>query len=340
VPTTPPDIPAPGPPRFDDAAGAWLLTRYADVLAALHHPLLTAGAAWGGTDLDRAVHLNFRSQSAAAAAGMLDERLSQMALLADGMAGTLPQDRPVDLAGELAQPWSLQLACSLSGPSGGAQRMAALSAGIFAAAAEPLDAALRARAEQSTLELAAMFSGPLAAFHLQAFIALSQTLPCFLANAWLALLHDPENAALLGGQPQLMPAAIEELLRHSGPARAQFRRATADVELGGAIIPGGSRVALMLAAANRDPQHFSRPDTLDFHRPAPRHLAFGDGRHACIGAPVVRAAAAAATAAFIRHFAGARLARPVEWRGGFAICAPASLFVSRQSPDPGSERAR
>lgn len=327
--TTPPDIPAPGPPRHDAAVEAWLLTRYADVLAALRHPLLTAGAARGGTDLDRAVHLNFRAQSTAAASGMLDERISRMAALAGSMAETLPQDRPVDLVSELAQPWSLQLACSLSCSDGGAQRMAALSADIFASAAEPLDAALQARAEQSTLELAATFSGPLAAFHLQAFIALSQTLPCFLANAWLALLHDPEQAALLHGEPQLMPAAIEELLRHSGPARAQFRRATGDVELGGATIPGGSRVALMLAAANRDPQHFSRPDILDFHRPAPRHLAFGEGRHSCIGAPVVRAAAAAATAAFIRHFAGARLARPVEWRGGFAICAPASLFVSR-----------
>jgi hypothetical protein len=159
--------------------------------------------------------------------------------------------------------------------------------------------------------LAGAFSGQLAAFRVQAFVALSQTLPCFLASAWLALLNDPERAEMLGTQPQLMPAAIEELLRHSGPSRAQFRLAAERVRLGGATIAKGDRIALMLKAANRDPEQFPEPDRLDFRRGLPRHLALGDGKHSCIGAALVRTAAAAATAGFIEYFAGARVEGPV-----------------------------
>jgi cytochrome P450 len=97
----------------------------------------------------------------------------------------------------------------------------------------------------------------------------------------------------------------------------------------GASIAKGDRVALMLAAANRDPEQFPEPDRLDFGRGLPRHLALGEGRHSCIGAALVRGAAAVATAAFIEYFAGARLEGTVEWRGGFAISGPASLRVSR-----------
>jgi cytochrome P450 len=126
-----------------------------------------------------------------------------------------------------------------------------------------------------------------------------------------------------------MPAAIEELLRHSGPSRAQFRIASEAVALGGVSMAKGDRIALMLAAANRDAEQFRDPDRLNFRRDSPRHLALGHGRHSCIGAAMVCAAAAAATAAFIESFAGGRLEGPVEWQGGFAICAPASLRVSR-----------
>jgi hypothetical protein len=164
---------------------------------------------------------------------------------------------------------------------------------------------------------------------LQAYVALTQTLPCFLANAWLALLRDPGSAEMLRLEPGLMPQAVEELLRHSGPSRAQFRRAEEDVELGGVRIGKGARVVLMLAAANRDPEQFTDPLSLDLRRSTSGHLAFGAGRHACIGAAIVRAASAAATAGFIEHFAGARVKGPAEWRGGFAIGGPAALRVER-----------
>jgi hypothetical protein len=85
----------------------------------------------------------------------------------------------------------------------------------------------------------------------------------------------------------------------------------------------------MLAAANRDPEQFPEPDRLEFRRGSPRHVALGDGKHACVGGTLVRAASAAATAGFIECFADAQVEGPVVWGGGFAICAPACLRVSR-----------
>jgi cytochrome P450 len=324
-----PEIPTPAEARFDSATEAWVLSRYADVMAALREPRLSASGAWGGAAFDRAGHMRFRAEATAAAAEMLGETLPSLEPLAREMAGALPGDRIVDLVSELAQPWADAVADQMLRPKGDPNRLAVLASGIFAAAAEPDGEELQTRGAQATVELAGAFSGPLAAFHLQAFVALTQTLPCFLANAWLALLEDPGSAEMLRLEPGLMPQAIEELLRHSGPSRAQFRRAEEDVRLGGASIRKGDRVVLKLAAANRDPEQFPDPLRLDFGRGSPRHLAFGAGWHACIGAAIVRAAAAAATAGFLDHFSGARLEAPVEWRGGFAIGGPASLRVSR-----------
>jgi hypothetical protein len=329
VNTTSSDIPIAAAARFDCDMEAWVLTRYADVLTALREPRLTASGARGGGETDLADHQSFRAQAAAAAGEMLRDGLASQEPLARSMASLLPRDRPVDLVSGLAKPWSVQIARHLACPTGNPERMTALAGDIFVAAGEPRNAALQARAEQSTRELASAFSGQLARFRVQAFVALSQTLPCFLANAWLALLHDPERAEMLRSEPALMPAAIEELLRHSGPSRAQFRLATDGVTLGEAAMAKGDRVALMLSAANRDPEQFPEPDRLDFRRGAIRHLALGEGKHSCIGARLIRAAAATATAAFIENFAGARLEGAVEWRGGFAIYAPASLRVSR-----------
>jgi cytochrome P450 len=263
---------------------------------------------------------------------MLENWLPRLEPEACNMARALPVNRPVDVVAEFARPWSLQIACSLTRTQGDTERMSTCAADIFEAAAEPGDEILQARADRSTQELAAAFSGALTGFYVQAFVALSQTLPCFLANAWLALLDDSESTAMLRAEPELIPQAIEELLRHSGPSRAIFRTASEDVALGGVTIAKGDRVALLLAAANRDPGQFSEPERLDFRR-GPGHLALGDGRHGCLGARLVRAASAAATAAFLERFAAARLDQPVDWRGGFAICAPASLLVSR-FPDP------
>ena len=296
----------------------WVVSRYADVVAALREPRLNASGARGGTEIDREHHRRFRADAAAATAEMLRVSLPGLAVAS--------HQGPVDLVSEVVRPWSAEVARELLQPRGDFARLASLAAEVFAAAAEPRDHALLACSEAATRELAMAFSGPLVAFHIQAFVALTQTLPGFLANAWLALLSDSERAELLRNEPELMPAAIEELLRHSGPSRAQFRRAVDAVTLNGVSIAAGDSVALMLADANRDPDQFPEPDKLDFRRGPIRHLAFGDGPHACIGAPLIRAAAAAATTEWVRIYAGARV-DGVEWRTGFAIRAPSVLQV-------------
>jgi hypothetical protein len=161
----------------------------------------------------------------------------------------------------------------------------------------------------------------------QTFVALSQTLPCLLANAWLALFRRSDQADRLRSQPELIPTAVDELLRRAGPARAIFRRALAETSIGRARVAPGDRVILMLAAANHDPAQFSEPDQLDVRRDASGHLAFGRGAHSCPGAPIIRMAVAVATNALLSMTSAVEPAGEIEWIGGFAIRAPASLPV-------------
>lgn len=108
------------------------------------------------------------------------------------------------------------------------------------------------------------------------------------ANGTLALLRHPEQLALLREQPELMPKAVEEVLRFDGPIKVLHRWVIEEIELGGRTIPPGDRVFLALAGANRDPEHFVDPDLIDVTRYPNRHVAFGRGIHACIGAQLAR----------------------------------------------------
>jgi cytochrome P450 len=167
----------------------------------------------------------------------------------------------------------------------------------------------------------------------QTYVAISQTLPCFLAGAWLELFRSPHEADRLRAQPELMPRAVDELLRHASPARAVFRRALAGLSIARANIAPGDRVVLMISAANHDPARFPEPDRLDLSRDAAGHLAFGRGAHSCPGAPLIRLAVAVATDALLRLTSAVELAGEVEWTGGFAIRSPASLpIVLRREP--------
>lgn len=284
---------------------------------------------------DDAVHLRLRR---AAREALSPTRLAgwraSLETSAQDMFDRLAVDGPVDLVREFAQPWSLAVAIIATGAGGDTEHLAALAGDVFAAAAEPCDSASHARAELATLELARSFESEIAWLDVQAFVALSQTLPCFLGNAWLALIEHPAEMNQLRKHPRLMPRAVEELLRYAGPAHAQFRQALTSVEIGGAVIAQGEHSVLMLATANRDPAQFSEPHRLDLRRPIPGHLAFGWGAHACVGAPLVRLAAAAATRAFLEHCAAAELSGRVEWRGGFAIRGLASLPVVSRRPSP------
>ena len=141
-----------------------------------------------------------------------------------------------------------------------------------------------------------------------------------IGNGMLALLTNPDQLALLRGRPDLIPSAVEEMLRFEGPIeRVPMRFTTEDVVVSGVTIPAGSAVNVVLASANRDDARFARPDVLDITRPENQHTAFGYGIHYCVGAPLARVESAIAFGTLLRRFPAIELAcspQDVNWRIG------------------------
>jgi hypothetical protein len=104
---------------------------------------------------------------------------------------------------------------------------------------------------------------------------------------WLLLTH-PGELARLRADPALVPGAVEEMLRCEGPIQLNNRRLTAPMELGGTTLPEGTFVTIGIGAANRDPAQFPDPERFDVARKPNRHVAFGQGDHACAGMNVAR----------------------------------------------------
>lgn len=104
---------------------------------------------------------------------------------------------------------------------------------------------------------------------------------------WLLLTH-PQAMAQLRANPALAPSAVEEMLRYEGPIQLNNRRLTAAMELGGQTLAEGTSITIAIGGANRDPAQFPDPDTFDVARKPNRHLAFGQGDHACSGMNVAR----------------------------------------------------
>ncbi|MFD3786433.1 cytochrome P450 [Streptomyces cyaneofuscatus] len=149
-------------------------------------------------------------------------------------------------------------------------------------------------------------------------VAGHETTTHFIGNAVLALLRHPEAFDRLRRDPDLIPGALDELLRHDSPVSvATFRHSTEDLSIGGTDIPAGFPVLIAPGAANRDPAHFPQPDHLDLDRDATGHLSFGHGIHRCPGAPLARAEAETALRTLVTRFPNTRLAIPADsltWR--------------------------
>jgi cytochrome P450 len=109
-----------------------------------------------------------------------------------------------------------------------------------------------------------------------------------LGQFFIRFCHEPEIAALLRSHPELIPSAIEELLRLEGSFVAIVRTATCDTEVAGQPIKAGDRVMIHWASANRDDTEFSCPARFDLERRSNRHLTFGAGPHRCAGSNLAR----------------------------------------------------
>ncbi|MFF2807352.1 cytochrome P450 [Streptomyces sp. NPDC058000] len=127
-----------------------------------------------------------------------------------------------------------------------------------------------------------------------------------------ALLTNPRQADALRADQGLADQAVEELMRYLTIAHTGVRTALEDVELDGQLIKAGESVTVSLQAANRDPERFPDPDSLDLQRKATGHLAFGHGIHQCLGQQLARIEMRVAFPALLNRFPTLRLAVPPE----------------------------
>jgi hypothetical protein len=328
--------PAPRPAYFDADRGVWVFSRFADVSAALLQPQLrmVGSNSEGETDAGDATAKNrSRSEVVAALQARVAEWRSEFVPVAEEIVASLPKGRLIDVVGEFARPWSLLLAARVVGiGSYKAQLLDPLAARMTASTADPDDAVLKADAavagaelDEAVVDSRLPMAGP-------AFIAMSQTLPCLLANAWLILLRHPEDLDQIRASADLLPKAVEELLRLAGLARVVHRRAVARVQIGDALIERGQQVNLMIEIANHDPEQFARPDQMDLSRRGTGHFALGAGDHSCAAASLIRMAVGLATGVFVSKFVRAQQADAVEWRGGSGFRWPAAVYALRH-PD-------
>ena len=107
-------------------------------------------------------------------------------------------------------------------------------------------------------------------------------------NIMVRLIEEPGLEALLRDKPELIPDAIEEVMRLDPPVNTRPRRCVVDTEIGGRVIPAGERVLVNYGAANHDPREFPDPERFDVHRAASKPLTFSAGPHRCIGSNMAR----------------------------------------------------
>jgi cholest-4-en-3-one 26-monooxygenase len=141
----------------------------------------------------------------------------------------------------------------------------------------------------------------------------SETTRNLLTGGLLALLQHPDQLALLQQDPELIPTAIEELLRFITPVTHFARTVTTDTVAAGQQVRAGERVVLWYSAANRDPDAFVEPDVLDVTRDPNPHVAFGaGGPHFCLGAHLARLEAREMFTALLPHIPRLLPDGPVE----------------------------
>jgi cytochrome P450 len=145
------------------------------------------------------------------------------------------------------------------------------------------------------------------------FSAGAETTRNSVAGGLLALIEHPEQLALLRDDPELLGAAVEEMVRWTSPSPSKRRTATRDVVLGGCSISAGEKVQIWEGSANRDSSVFEAADTFDVTRKPNPHLGFGQGVHYCLGANLARLELRVLFEELLTRFSSFALVKPVEW---------------------------
>ena len=264
--------------------------------------------------------------------------------LTDAFLDAVPADGPVDLVEALAAPLPVRVIGDLLGvPEADFPRFRAwtrpLVTGVLAGRDAYVDAAVgmlellrelvaRRRAEPGDDLLSALVAArdgvdgtradrldedELTSAGFLLLAAGHETTVNLIANGAHALLTHPDQVALLRARPDLLPAAVEEVLRHDGPVQVTLPYVTAaPVPVGGVTIPAGEIVLAGLTAAGRDPARCADPQRLDVGRVDVAHVAFGHGIHHCLGAPLARLEGRIALGTLLTRYPQLRLAVPPD----------------------------
>jgi cytochrome P450 len=146
-------------------------------------------------------------------------------------------------------------------------------------------------------------------------------------TAWFNLFQHEDELTMLRQTPELIPQAVEELLRFDTPLQMFSRWVLDDVDIGDVTVGRGSQIALLFGSANRDPQRFADPDRLWMTRPDNKHISFGAGIHFCLGAALARSELHASFSALFQLAPEMRMAATPDWRPGYIIRGLRELLV-------------
>jgi cytochrome P450 len=181
--------------------------------------------------------------------------------------------------------------------------------------AEPTDDMLSvvANATVDDADAPAMSELELYLFFSLLFSAGAETTRNAVAGGLLALVDHPDQMRALRDDLDLLPAAIEEMVRWTSPSPSKRRTATRAVVLGGCRVEAGQKVQIWEGSANRDGSVFADADSFDIGRKPNPHLGFGQGVHYCLGANLARLELRVLFEELLRRFSSARVVKPVEW---------------------------
>jgi len=171
-------------------------------------------------------------------------------------------------------------------------------------------------------EAEALSEEELIAFVVLLLLAGNETTTNLIGNGILALGRNQVQLARLMNEPELMPKAIDEMLRYDGPVQSTVRHPKEDAEVAGVKIPANTMLFVILAAANRDPAQFRDPDIFDIAREPNEHVAFGEGIHYCLGAPLARLEGEIAIRRVLERFPKLRLTEPhvpLSYKGSYFL---------------------
>jgi cytochrome P450 len=200
---------------------------------------------------------------------------------------------------------------------------------------EPRDdlvsALLQAEVEGQKLSLTELLG-----FCVLLLVAGNETTTNLIGNALLSFCDDSTDAMdELAENPELLPGAIEEVLRFRSPVQCMFRTSTQPTELGEQHLPGGQSVLAWIGSANRDEAVFEDPDRFDIRRSPNKHIAFGHGPHFCLGAPLARLEARIALELMLRRLRNLRRVPDahLEPQESFIVYGLKSLPMTFQAQD-------